>query len=140
MGFRSASEFREVMDTLFEMMSTDQDMGPRLRKAEVPQRFEFPDMDLVVNIAHAPEVRDGRHLRWEWSDDVDWEPEVEMRMDSDVANRYFKGEENVALAIAGRRIKASGNLKKALALVPITKPLFPLYRELLEEHYPHLVA
>ena len=61
-------------------------------------------------------------------------------MDSDVANRYFKGEENVALAIAARRIKASGNLKKALALVPITKPLFPLYRELLEEHYPHLVA
>ena len=61
-------------------------------------------------------------------------------MDSDVANRYFQGEENVALAIAGRRIKASGNVKKALARVPITKPLFPLYRELLEEHYPYLVA
>ncbi len=45
----------------------------------------------------------------------------------------------MALAIARRRIKASGNVKKALALVPITKPLFPRYRELLEERYPHLL-
>ncbi len=128
------------MDRLFEMMSTDEDMGPRLRDAEVPQRFDFPDVDLVVNIAHAAEVRDGHHLRWKWSDDVNWECEVEMQMDSDVANRYFQGEENVALAIARRRIRASGNVKQALALIPITKPLFPRYRELLEERYPHLVA
>lgn len=140
MGFRSTSEFREVMDQVFEMLSTDEDMGPRLREAEVPQRFEFPDVDLVVNIAHAPQVRDGHHLPWEWSDDVDWDCEVEMRMDSDVANRYFQGEENVALAIARRRIKASGNVRKALSLIPMTKPLFPRYRELLEERYPHLVA
>ena len=140
MGFRSASEFREVMDQVFEMMSTDEDMGPRLREAEVPQRFDFPDMDLVVNIAHSPEVRGGQYLRWEWSDDVDWDCEVEMRMASDVANRYFQGEENVAMAIARRRIKTSGNVKKALSLIPITKPLFPRYRELLEECYPHLVA
>ncbi len=128
------------MDQVFEMMSTDEDMGPRLREAEVPQRFDFPDLDLVVNIAHAPEVRDGHYLRWEWSDDVDWDCEVEMRMASDVANRYFHGEENLAMAIARRRIKTSGNVKKALSLIPITKPLFSRYRELLEECYPHLVA
>lgn len=48
-------------------------------------------MDLVVNVAHAPEVRDGHHLRWEWSYDVDWDSEVEMRMDADVAHRYLRG-------------------------------------------------
>jgi hypothetical protein len=138
-GFRSADEFQDVMDEVFEMMSTDTEMGPRLRDAETPQRFEFPDMDLVVNIAHAPEVHDGQHLRWEWSDQVDWEPEVEMKMNSDVANRYFQGEENVAMAIARRRIKTSGNVKKALALIPITKPIYARYREFLEERYPHLV-
>jgi hypothetical protein len=44
------------------------------------------------------------------------------------------------MAIARRRIKTSGNAKKALSVIPITKPLFPRYRELLEERYPHLVA
>jgi hypothetical protein len=137
MGFRSAQECREVMDGVFELMSTDPSMGPKLREAETPQRFEFPDLDLVVNIT-AADGDDGRNLRWEWTDDVDWEPEVKMTMDSDVANRYFQGKENVAMAIARRRIKTSGNVKKALALIPITKPIYEQYREMLERDYPHL--
>jgi len=137
--FRSREEFREVIDKAFSLMSTDSDMGPKLRDAETPQRFEFPDLDEVVNITNAPQVEDGQHLRWVWSDDCDWEPEVQMTMDSDVANRYFQGKENVAVALARRRIKSSGNVKKALALIPITKPVFARYREMLERDYPHLV-
>jgi hypothetical protein len=43
------------------------------------------------------------------------------------------------MAVARRRIRTSGNVKKALALVPVTKPVFPLYRAMLESEYPHLV-
>ena len=46
--FRSDKEFRTVMDEVFSMMSEDPDMGPKLRDADVPQRFEFTDVDLVV--------------------------------------------------------------------------------------------
>lgn len=139
MSFKNAKEFREVMDKVFDLMSSDPDMGPKLRDADTPQRFEFPDVDLVVNITAASEVQDGQNLVWEWSDDVDWDPEVKMTMDSDVANRYFQGKENVAMAIARRRIKTSGNVKKALNLIPITKPVYEMYREMLEREYPHLV-
>ena len=139
MAFKSSQEFRDVIDKVFTMMSTDPDMGPKLRDAETPQRFEFPDLDLVVNITHNEDGTDD-NLRWEWTDDVDWEPEVQMTMDSEVANRYFQGKENIAMAIARRRIKAAGNVKKALAIIPITKPVFARYRELLERDYPHLVA
>ena len=135
-----AREFRVVIDRAFELMSTDPDMGPKLREADTPQRFEFPDVDLVVNVNARDEVVDGQNLVWEWSDDVPWEPEVRMTMDSDVANRYFQGKENVAMAIARRRIKTSGNVKKALALIPITKPVYAMYRDMLEKEYPHLVA
>jgi hypothetical protein len=96
-------------------------------------------MDMAVNVTYAPEVREGQHLRWEWSDAVDWEAEVEMAMDSDVANRYFQGKENIALALARRRIKSKGNVKKALALIPVTKPVFERYRHMVEADYPHLV-
>ena len=140
MVFKSEDEFREVIDRAFTLMSTDSDMGPKLREAEVPQRFEFPDVDMVVNVTYAEKVKDGQHLRWEWSDDVSWEADVQMTMDADVANRYFQGKENVAMAIARRRIKTSGNVKKALALLPITKPVYAQYREMLEDEYPHLVA
>jgi hypothetical protein len=137
--FQSPKEFREVMDKTFALMSEDPDMGPRLRDADVPQRFEFPDLDLVMNIRAAVPGEDG-NLHWEWSDDVDWEPKVRMTMSSETANKYFQGKENVAMAIARRRIKTGGDVKAALALIPITKPLEGMYREMIEDDYPHLVA
>ncbi len=136
--FRSASEFREVLDQVFEIMSTDEEMGPRLRDAETPQRFEFPDLDLVVNVTFALDVEDGQNLRWAWTDDVEWEPDVEMTMDSDIANRYFQGKENAKTAVLRRRIKTGGDVKAALSLIPITKPIYERYREMVASEYPHL--
>jgi hypothetical protein len=138
-SFRSADEFREVMDRTFELMSADPDMGPKLRDADTPQRWEFPDVDMVVNIAPADNGDSDHNLKWEWSDEVAWDAAVRMKMTSEVANRYFQGEENIAMAIARRRIKTSGDVKKALALVPVTKPVFKQYRAMVEADYPHLV-
>jgi len=81
---------------------------------------------------------DEPNLAWEWSDDVGWEPKVKMTMSSETANRYFQGKENVAIAIARRRIKAGGDVKAALAIIPITKPLYARYREMVAADYPHL--
>jgi hypothetical protein len=137
--FRSPEEFREVMDRIFSMMDEDPDMGPRLRDADVPQRFEFGDVDMVVNIRAAGEGEDG-NLHWEWTDDVGWEPKVRMAMSSEVANKYFQGKENVAMAIARRRIKTGGDVKAALALIPITKPIYERYRAVVDAEYPHLAV
>jgi putative sterol carrier protein len=137
--FRSGDEFREVMDKVFTIMSTDPEMGPKLRDARVPQRFEFPDQDAVVNITYDDSGGES-NLRWKWSDAVDWEPQVEMKMDSEVANKYFQGKENVPMALARRRIKSSGDIKAALRLIPITKPVFAKYRAMIELEYPHLVV
>ncbi len=134
--FKSLQEFREVMDRTFTLMSEDPEMGPRLREADTPQRFEFTDLDLVVNI-RAGEPGEP-NLAWEWSDDVSWEAKVKMTMTSETANRYFQGKENVAIAIARRRIKAGGDVKAALAIIPLTKPVFARYREMIALDYPHL--
>jgi hypothetical protein len=137
--FSGPKQFREVMDRIFTLMSEDPDMGPKLRDADVPQRFEFEDMDMVVNIRASEEGEDG-NLHWEWSDDVDWKSKVQMKMSSEIANKYFQGKENVAVAIARRRIKTGGDVKAALSLIPITKPVYAQYREVVEDEYPHLLV
>jgi hypothetical protein len=134
--FKSPAEFREVMDRTFRIMSEDPDMGPRLREVDTPQRFSFTDLEMVVNIRAGHE--DEPNLAWEWSDDVSWEPRVRMDMSSETANRYFQGKENVAIAIARRRIKTGGDVRAALAILPITKPVFDRYREMIASDYPHL--
>ena len=132
-------EFRTVMDRIFTMMSEDPEMGPKLRDADVPQRFEFSALDFVLNVRAAEPDEDG-NLYWEWSDDVDWSPKVRMTMSSETANKYFQGKENVAMAIARRRIKTGGDVKAALSLIPITKPIYDRYREMVAAEYPHLRA
>jgi hypothetical protein len=135
--FKSSDEFREVMDRVFSLMSEDPEMGPKLREADVPQRFEFDDLDLVVNI-RAGLPGEEAELHWEWAEDVDWEPKVKMTMSSETANKYFQGKENVPIALARRRIKAGGDVKSALKLIPITKPVYAMYRDIVEAEYPHL--
>jgi hypothetical protein len=138
-SFESAKELREVIDQVFSMMDADPDMGPKLRDADTPQRFEFSDFDIVVNIRAARDDEEG-NLHWEWSDDVDWDSKVQMTMSSEVANRYFQGKENVPMAVARRRIKTGGDLKAALALIPITKPIYKQYRAYLEREKEHLLV
>ena len=136
--FRSEAEFREVMDRAFALMSEDPEMGPRLRDADTPQRFEFTDVRMVVNIRPGS---DGEpNLAWEWSDAGRREAGVQMAMSSDVANRYFQGKENIAIAIARRRIRAGGDVRAAVAILPLTKPLFARYREMIAAEYPHLAV
>jgi hypothetical protein len=137
--FENDTQFREVMDRTFAMMSDDPEMGPKLRAANVPQRFEFPDVDLVVNVRAARDDEDG-NLHWEWTDDIDWEPRVRMTMSTEVANRYFQGKENVAMAVARRRIKTGGDVRAALEILPMTKPVFERYLAMVRAEYPHLEA
>ena len=108
-AFKSPEEFREVMDRIFAMMSEDPDIGPRLRDADVPQRFEFDDVESGASTSARRATASRATCIWEWRDDVDWEPRrCAWTMTSEVANKYFQGKENVPIALARRRIKSGG--------------------------------
>ena len=126
------------MDRTFAMMSEDPDMGPKLRDADVPQRFEFTDLDLVVNIRAGRRRRGRQPALGVDATTSTGSRKVRMTMSSETANKYFQGKENVAMAIARRRIKTGGDVKAALALIPITKPIYERYRDMVTAEYPHL--
>jgi hypothetical protein len=42
------------------------------------------------------------------------------------------------MAIARRRIKTGGDVKAALSIMPLTKPVFDRYRAMVADEYPHL--
>lgn len=139
--FASPEEFREVMDKAFAIISTDPDVGPKLRETGVVQRYEFPDVELGVSLEPTSTTEDGEPcLKWCWDDERAGEPDVELSMESDVANSYFQGQENIAIAIARRRLKPRGDLRKVLVVIPLTKPVFPKYAEMIAREYPHLVV
>jgi hypothetical protein len=136
-SFRSADELREVLDRLLTAIDEDPVIGPRLRSARVPHRFVLTDLGVVLNVASSEQ---GEHcLRWEFSDETDWQPALTLEMDSSVANRYLQGEENLAIAVARGRIRVScAKARAALSFLPVSGALFARYRAMVERDYPHL--
>ena len=58
---------------------------------------------------------------------------VELAMTSDDSHRFWLGKLNLTLALAQRQVKLEGSRTKALKLLPLTKPLFARYEQLLRE-------
>ena len=54
-------------------------------------------------------------------------------LDADTAHRFWLGKVNVTVALARGQINAKGPVAKILKLVPLVKPVFPRYQQMLEE-------
>lgn len=137
--FASAQEFRAVIDWVHTTLSEDPDAGPKYQAAGASQCFVFPDLELVLNVRPARDGEPG-HVHWEWRADVDWEPSVRLTMPSSTANRFWQGKENVAMALARKRIKHEGDVRSAIALIPVMRPIHERYRGYLADEHPHLLA
>jgi hypothetical protein len=133
----SAAEFQALLDDVLREADADDQAGPLLRAAGLRIRFEFPDLPLVLNVAATDQSN--HHLTWRFDDETDWTPKLTLRMDSKVANAYLQGKESLAIAIARRRVKATGDTRSALFYIPTLRVLVASYRRLVTHEQPHLV-
>jgi hypothetical protein len=134
----SATEFRDLLDEALSELDADEKSGPLLRAAGLRMRFDFSDLRLVLNVAASEEL--DHHLRWEFSDAVEWEPKLSLRMDSRIANAYLQGKESLAIAIARGRVRLKGDTRCALLYVPALRLVVGPYRRLVRQEYPHLLV
>jgi hypothetical protein len=134
----SATEYRALLDQALSELDADDKSGPLLRAAGLRIRLEFPDLDLVLDVAASEEP--AHHLRWSFSDAVDWQPKLSLRMDSRIANAYLQGKESLAIAIAHGRVRFSGDTRCALLYVPALRLLVGPYRRVVRREYPHLLV
>lgn len=140
--FRDQDEFTAVFEQIFVLMNQHPEVGRTLRDAQAPHRFEITDFGVEFNVTAAPPADEaqGRFLRWCWGP-PDWEPLITLQMASEVANKFFQGKENIPMAVALGRVKLKGPLSRILELAPVTKPVYPVYREWLKaEGLDHLLA
>jgi hypothetical protein len=132
-----ADEFRDLLDEVLADVDADDRAGSLLRAAGLRMRFRFPDLGMVLNVA--PSEDPGHHLRWAFSDAVDWEPRLDLTMDSQVANAYLQGRESLAIGIARGRVRAEGDTRCALLYVPALRLVVDSYRRQIHLRHPRLV-
>ena len=126
--FKDADEVYQYIGKLFEQLAEDDELAPKFRKANTIVQYQYrePESQITVKLI---EGEDGQVD----CGSTNMEPEVVMTMDADTAHRFWLGKVNVTVALARGQMKAKGPVAKILKLVPLTKPVFPRYRALLEQ-------
>ena len=126
--FKDADEVYAYIGKLFEDLTQDPELSPKFRKANTIVQYQYrnPESQITVRMREdeEPQVDLG---------ESSMEPEVVMSMEADTAHRFWLGNVNVTVALARGQIKAKGPVSKILKLVPLVKPVFPRYREQLEQ-------
>ena len=125
--FKDAQEVYDTIGTLFSDLAVDEELAPKFRKANTIVQYVYSDPDSVITVR----LQEGEEGDVDFGE-TEMEPEVTMRMKADTAHRFWLGKVNVTVAIARGEIKPQGPVAKILRLVPLTKPVFPRYKALLE--------
>jgi len=126
--FKDADEVYQYIGRLFEELAEDDELAPKFRRANTIVQYQYraPESQITVKLI---EGEDGQVD----CGPTEMEPEVVMTMEADTAHRFWLGNVNVTVALARGQMKAKGPVAKILKLVPLTKPIFPRYRALLEQ-------
>jgi putative sterol carrier protein len=126
--FNDADEVYKYIGRLFEQLAEDDELAPKFRKANTIVQYQYRDPESRITV----KLIDGEDGQVDCGDTT-MEPEVVMTMDADTAHKFWLGKVNVTVALARGQMKAKGPVAKILKLVPLTKPVFPRYRALLEQ-------
>jgi SCP-2 sterol transfer family protein len=126
--FKDEEDVYRFIGRLFKELAVDPSLAPRLQTANTIVQFAMRDPDSQITVEMRPDTEMQVDLG-----PTELEPEVLMTMEADTAHRFWLGKVNVTSALARGEIKAKGPVAKVLKLVPLVRPVFPRYHEMLEE-------
>jgi putative sterol carrier protein len=124
--FANADEVDKYIGEMFRMAGDHPEVGEKMRAANIVMRVEYSDPECVVTVGFQDPMR-------VQSGESDMTPDITLVMRADTADKFWRGDYNLAVGLAKGQVKAKGPVNKILKLVPLTKPLFPVYRDLVKD-------
>lgn len=125
--FQSSEEIDQYIGGVFRAAAEHPESGPKFRATNMVVRILYTDPAAELNIImREPEMQ---VVLGECSEPAD----VTLAMKADTGDKFWRGEYNLAVGLTRGEVKAKGPVNKILKLVPLTKPMFPIYRDLVAE-------
>jgi len=130
--FKDDKEFYRVFEEFLKRVLSDPQVGPKLAKAKIRIRFNYtePDATIFLNFVDPPpEGMFGSYA----IGDTESKADVTMSQSAEVATRFWQGKLNAVMGLASGKIKASGQVQRAMGLVTAIRPTFKLFLDVLKE-------
>jgi hypothetical protein len=131
--FKDSQELIAVYDAFLKEILAHPLIGPKLARSKMIVQFQYTDPDATITINFrepAPEGAVPGNPTW---GETSIEPDVMFRQSADFSNRFWQGKENVIAALAKRQVTAKGSIPKALQLIPVIRPSFRIYPQILQK-------
>jgi putative sterol carrier protein len=124
--FSDSEEVNKYLGGIFRIVH-DTPTGPKLAAADIDLQIYYtePDAKILIKM-HGENIE---LLEESENEDAD----VKLYMPADTGDKYWRGEYNLAVGLAKGHVKAKGPVNKILKLVPLTRPIFPMYREMVAD-------
>ena len=126
--FKDEDDVYRFIGRLCQELAEDPELAPKFQKADTTVRYALSDPAAQITCL----LRPGQDLIVDLGAS-ELEPEVVMSMDADTAHRFWMGKVNLTAALARGEITAKGPVAKILRLVPLVKPSFARYEQLLRD-------
>jgi hypothetical protein len=125
--FASDAEVYEHLGRLLRDVAADDELGRPFARANTIVQYQLRRPDAVMTVG----AGEGDERTVDLGE-TSLRPEVVLRMDADVAHRFWLGNVNPAVALARGEMTARGPVAKVLELLPLGTAIFERYRAQLE--------
>jgi hypothetical protein len=126
--FKDESDVYAFIGRLFQELAVDPELGPKFQQANTTVQYQMTDPQSQITVEMRPE----RDIRVDLGPS-DLDPEVVMSLTADTAHGFWLGRVNITTALARGQVTARGPVAKILRLVPLVKPSFPRYEQILRD-------
>jgi hypothetical protein len=126
--FATDEEVYRYMGRMFEQAVTKPEFAAATKGGDLVVKLTYTDPDAVIlidfpgqSVTYGPDAAQGAT------------PTVDLTMAADDGHLFWLGKLNFPVAMAKRKVKMEGSITKAMGLLPLTKPLFATYEQLLRD-------
>lgn len=129
--FKDADQLYELLGELFDIMTQDKNIAEKFAKSGLVIHFVYTDPDSEIWLDASKKDPDNLVVITGPAEGLT--AEVEMSMKADIAHQFWLGNVNLMVALTRKQIVAKGPIPKIMKLLPVIKPAFVVYKQVLED-------
>jgi hypothetical protein len=129
--FKDADQVYDLLGGLFDDLTNDPVIAEKFAASGLVIRFVYTDPDSEIWLDASK--KDPKNLGVVCGPAEGLTAEVEMAMNADVAHQFWLGNVNLMVALTRKQITAKGPIPKIMKLLPVIKPAYAVYQNMLKE-------
>ncbi len=139
--YRDKEHLYEIYNYFLGQVLQDDKIGPKMAKANIIIKFIYtdPDSEITIDLKNPPQ-KEGYYGSF-YLGKTELKEDVWSKQSADHSHRFWHGFENPIAAVTRGKVKQGGKITAMLKLLPVVKPTFKRFPQILEEMgYPELVV